>query len=645
MTASENLDQGERAWLGEAVKLANIPTLAAMLIQMTGDLKWIEGRFVPTRTRGLDDNDDGGLPDAVQDEIRAAALNELRAWFAGKQPAIPNPDDALLLRIMSVSLGEQIPAEYAPLVRNELQLPDPAGADQPFPASPPGFRALIVGAGISGICAAAKFEEAGIDYVIVERGSAMGGVWQDNRYPGAACDVPSYLYSFSFASYPWSRYFADSREIHRYLEKVASDLDIIRHVRFGVNVREVRYDEARRMWDADVMNEAGEAETLTASIVVSAVGAFNKPRIPNLPGLESFEGPSVHTAQYPDAGLDLAGKHVVLIGSGASAMQVAPAIADEVATLTIVQRTAQWAAPHPKFKVEVPEPVQKLLEEVPVYRLWYRLRLSWAFNDKLYEALQNDPAYAEDPLAINPINDAHRRGLTSYIESELGDSPHLLPQVLPDYPPFAKRMLLDNGWFRSLTKPNVRLVTGSVSSVAEHSITTDGGETIDADVLIWATGFDVVNWLIPMRVKGIGGRDIHDDWEGDNARAYLGTVVPGYPNFFLFYGPNTQFGHGGSLITVLERQVHYLMSLLGQMFAEGIDSVDVRNDRYEEYNAMIDSRHADMVWTSTGVKTYFHNSKGRVIVNNPFRILEVWKMTEHANLDDFEIVHHATAEQ
>ena len=636
MPASNKLERGERAWLKDAVALANIPTLLAVLVQMTGDTSWLEGRFEPTRTRGLDDNDDGGLPVAVQDEIRTAALTELDAWFAGKAPAIAEPDDALLLRIMSVSLGDEIPAAYAPMIRDELQLPkdDPL----PLPEAPPGFRALIIGAGISGICAAAKFAEAGIDYTILERSEAVGGVWHENRYPGAACDVPSHLYSFSFAPYPWSRYFAGSREIHAYLEKVARDLAIVPHVRFGVNVDEVRYDEDAAMWDAHVTNERGDTEIVRANIVVSAVGAFNKPSIPAIEGLDTFVGPSVHTAQYPDDGLDLAGKNVVLIGSGASAMQVAPAIADEVASLTIVQRTAQWAAPHPKFKIDVPEAVQQLLENVPLYRHWYRLRLSWAFNDKLYEALRNDPDFAGNDNAINAINDAHRRGLTSYIESELGEADHLLDKVLPDYPPFSKRMLLDNGWFRTLTKDNVRLVDGSVEKVSAHAVTTDGGEKIDADVLIWATGFDVVHWLMPLRVTGVGGRDIHEDWEGDNARAYLGTAIPGYPNFFVLYGPNTQFGHGGSLITVLERQVHYLMSLLGQMFAQGTAAVDVRGDVYEDYNAKIDARHAEMVWTSAGVKTYFHNSRGRVVVNNPFRILEVWEMSETADLADFEQV-------
>ena len=522
------------------------------------------------------------------------------------------------------------------MIRQELDLP-PAPVATPAPAAPPpGFSALIIGAGISGLCAAIELAAAGIPYVIVERRAQLGGVWFDNRYPGAACDVPSHLYSYSFAAYDWSRYFADSREIHRYLERVADDFDVRRYIRFGIDVTEARFDEAAGEWVVEAVTASGQRQSLRAAMLISGVGAFNKPRLPDLPGMASFEGPSVHTAHYPDAGLELAGRDVVLVGNGASAMQVAPAIAAQVASLTVVQRTPQWVAPFPKFGLPIPDAVRRLLAEVPLYRRWYRLRLSWAFNDKLYEALQQDPSWDDGGRSVNAINDAHRRGLTAYIKAELGDAGHLLPKVLPDYPPFGKRMLLDNGWFRTLARDNVHHVVAGVREVRPHSVVTSDGVEHKADVLIWATGFDVVNFLAPMRVFGLGGRELHEDWDGDDARAYLGTVVPGYPNFFCLYGPNTQFGHGGSLITVLERQMHYVMSLLRQMFAKGIDRVDVRREVFDAYNAKVDATHAQMVWTYPGVDNYYKNSKGRIVVNNPFRILDVWRMTETADLADYD---------
>lgn len=618
--------------LQAAVSGASVPTLACLLVHLTGDASWVRAPFRYGRLRGMDDNETGDLPAQQQQQIRNAALTAIGAWLDGAPVALPDPGDDLLLEMMSATLGEQIPATYVPMIRHELGLAvDPSVTP---PTVPDGFTALIIGAGISGISAAVELDRAGIPYTIIERSGDVGGVWLENRYPGAACDVPSHLYSFSFARGRWSRHFADSREIHRYLKQVAEDRGIVSRVRFGIEATGARFDEKAGEWEVVATDAAGAKQRRRATILISGVGAFNKPRMPDVPGLKLFRGPSVHTARYPDAGLDLKGKKVVLVGNGASAMQVAPAIADEVAELTIIQRSPQWAAPFTKFQQPIAEPVQDLLDEVPLYRLWYRLRLSWAFNDKLYDALQFDPAWTGD-RSINAINDAHRKGLTAYIRKELGDRQDLLPQVLPSTPPFAKRMLLDNGWFRTVARNHVRLVTSSVTEVREEGVVTADGDFHAADAIIWATGFDVVNLLAPMRVEGLGGQLLHDEWRGDDARAYLGTVVPGFPNFFCLYGPNTQFGHGGSLITILERQTHYLMSLLRQMMEQGCRAVEVRREVYDRYAEAVDSAHRRMIWQVSGVKSYFMNSRGRNVVNNPFRIIDFWKMTETADLGDY----------
>ncbi|BBB14379.1 flavin-containing monooxygenase [Sphingopyxis sp. FD7] len=624
--------------LPSAVAVANIPTLSCTLVHLTGDPRWIRPPYSFGRMRGMDDNETGDLTSAQQEEVRVAAIAAIGAWLAGSPPALPEPGDDLLLEMMSATLGEEIPAAYVPMIRHELCLAPPSTAHHATPSCatdvPEGFNALIIGAGISGICAAVEFAKAGVPYTIVERAENVGGVWLENRYPGAACDVPSHLYSFSFAPGRWSRHFADSREIHSYLEDVARTWGVHDHVRFGHEAIEANWDESERSWRTDVVDSQGDRKTLSSRILVSGVGAFNKPRLPEVPGLARFQGPSVHTARYPDEGLDLGGKRVVLVGNGASAMQVAPAIADEVASLTVIQRSPQWAAPFTKFQQSIPEPLRDLLDAVPLYRLWYRLRLSWAFNDKLYDALQHDPDWGND-RSINAINDAHRRQLTDYILSELGPRDDLADAVLPSFPPFAKRMLLDNGWFRTLARSHVNLVNSTVTEVHEDGLVTADGQHHCADVIIWATGFDVVNLLAPLRVRGLGGRLLHDEWQGDDARAYLGAVVPGFPNFFCLYGPNTQFGHGGSLITILERQTHYLMSLLARMFTENCGVVEIRRDVYDRYNQAVDETHARMIWQVSGVQSYFLNSKGRNVVNNPFRIIDFWEMTERADLSEY----------
>lgn len=653
MTTERPTSQQAPDWLEAALAFANIPTLTCILVQMTGDRKWIEGDYVPSRPRGMDDNDTGGLTAELQTEIRLAAHEQISAWLSGQPLAIPDPDDALLVEMMGVSLREDIPSRYAPMIRHELgldadtsrltqtapglQLPAVPGAALAGLDIPNGYLAVIIGAGISGLCAAINFAAAGIPFTILERNHHLGGVWFENKYPGAACDVPSHLYSFSFASYDWSRFFASSDEIQNYLEYVADTFDIRRHIRFGHDVQAATFDEDSDTWQVDVINDSGQPVSVISNLLVSAVGAFNKPKYPNVEGLDQFLGQSAHTARWPEQGLDLAGKRVLVVGNGASAMQVVPAIADDVESLVVVQRSPQWGAPFPKFLKQVPDALQTLLSEVPLYRLWYRIRLSWAFNDKLYDALQKDPDWAHQERSVNALNDLHRRGLTNYIIAELGEAQQLLAEVVPQYPPFGKRLLMDNGWYRTVARDHVQLLTGAVNQVVSNGILLADGSKIEADVIIWATGFDVVNFLAPMTVRGIGGRDLHQEWQGDDARAYLGTVVSGFPNFFCLYGPNTQFGHGGSLISIVERQIKYLMSLLHKMLSSNIASVDVRREVYDAYAAEVDRKHENMIWTHPGMSTYYRNSQGRVVVCNPFKIIEFWEMTESANLEDYLI--------
>jgi len=326
-----------------------------------------------------------------------------------------------------------------------------------------------------------------------------------------------------------------------------------------------------------------------------------------------------------------------VIGSGASAMQLVPAIADEVAALTVFQRSPGWAAPFEQLHVEIPEPLRLLSREVPLYRIWYRLRAGWTFNDRVHEALQKDPSWPHPERAVNAINDAHRRFFTGYVESELADRPDLVDAVLPDYPPYGKRILLDNGWYRTLTRDHVELVTEAVAEVRPHAVVTESGEEHDADVLVCATGFDVVRFLAPMDIRGRSGRTLRETWDDDDARAYLGLAVPDFPNLFMVYGPNTQAGHGGSLIGTAEAQLHYVMDLLGRMLRGGIGAVECRPEVYEEYNRRIDAAHEAMVWTHPGMETYYRNARGRVVVNTPWRVVDFWHMTRAADLDDYAV--------
>jgi 4-hydroxyacetophenone monooxygenase len=617
----------------EAVAQASIPTLLPVLVQLTGEDRWLEERYRPERTRGLADNPTGGLPEDVQREIRDAALEAILAWRAGRPVAIPEPQYPLAVQLLSFSMGEDVPSEYGPMIAEELRIGlHPEEGRAPRLDVPDGFRALIVGAGISGLTAAIKFEEAGIPYIVLERRETVGGTWLDNRYPGCGVDTPSALYSFSFAQYDWSRYFALRDELHGYLEDLVDEFGLRDRIRFGTEVVAAAYDEDAQEWE--VTTDAGE--TLRANVLITAVGAFNKPKFPRIPGLHDFAGPVVHTARWPED-LDLAGKRVAVIGNGASGMQLVPAIAGTAASITIFQRSPQWAAPFELLHVKVPEPLRWLSEEVPLYRLWYRLRQGWTFNDRIHEALQKDPEWDHPDRSVNAINDAHRRFFIRYIESELGDRPDLMEKVLPDYPPYGKRILLDNGWYRTLKRDDVELVTDSIARVEGNRVVTETGESYEVDVIACATGFDVVRFLAPIEITGRDGARLHDVWDDDDARAFLGTAVPGFPNLLMVYGPNTQGGHGGSLIGTGEAQLHYIVSLLGQMVHNGIGAVEVKPGVYEDYNRKVDEAHEAMIWTHPGMDTYYRNARGRVVVPIPWRVVDFWHMTRVADLDDFVV--------
>ncbi|MDA0162984.1 NAD(P)/FAD-dependent oxidoreductase [Solirubrobacter ginsenosidimutans] len=605
--------------VSEAIASANIPALIPTLAMLTGDEKWLQAPYAPARQRGLDDNHDGGLPPEIQAEIRAAAATAI----ADGTVRLPEPSHEQLVRMLSVAMGEPVPPEYGPMIAHELGLGDPPPAPE---AVPEGFRAIVVGAGISGLATSIRLAEAGIPHTVLERNATVGGTWLENHYPGAGVDTPSALYSFSFAQQDWSMYFALRDELHGYLERLADDFGVRGRIRFGTEVLGAAYDEDAQQWV--VQTDAGE--TLRANVLITAVGGFNKPKWPALP-LADFEGPVVHTARWP-AGLDLQGKRVGVIGNGASAMQLVPAVCEAAAHVTVFQRSPQWAAPFDQFHEAVPEGERWLMRNVPLYRAWYRLRSGWTFNDKVHPALQKDPEWEHPDRSVNKVNDGHREFFTRYIESQLGDRPDLIEKVLPRYPPFGKRILLDNGWYAALKRDDVTLITDPVTSLTAGAV-----NGVELDVLVCATGFDVVRFLAPMEIRGRGGAVLREVWDDEDARAYLGTTVPGFPNLLMVYGPNTQAGHGGSLIGSAEAQLHYILDLLERMLAAGAGAIEVRQDVYEAYNRRVDEAHEQMVWTHPAMETYYRNSRGRVVVTTPFRVVDYWHMTRSADLGDYVV--------
>ena len=623
----------EEQIFSDAIDVANIPTLLMVLVQLTGELHWLEEPYLPKRQPGLGDNDTGGLEPRHQQEVREAALEAILAWRNGRPIALPEPDYDLIVRMLSVSMAESVPTEYGQFTA--AQLGQVKFLDHQPISSPPDFNVIVIGAGVSGLCAAINLQMLGINFQVIERNSTVGGVWWENSYPGAGVDTPNHLYSYSFAPYDWQKYFCLRDELHGYLEHVCDSFEVRDTIRFETTVERIEYQNQKQNWLVTLCLPDGRQEQPDANVVSSAAGIFNPPVSPDIDGLEDWEGEQWHTARWPETA-DLQDKKVAIIGNGASCMQIGPEIQDEVESLTIFQKSVHWAAPFEQFRKEVPDPLRFLLREVPLYRNWYRVRLGWTFNDRIHSALHKDPDWEHPERSLNAQNDAHRAYFTNHVISELGDhASELLDRVLPTYPPFGKRMLMDNGWYRMLRNPKVQLVDERISNVDANSLTTEDGSEYEADVLVLATGFDVLNFITTYEAQGRSGTSLMSQWEQDNAQAYLGTVVPNFPNFFTLYGPNLQPGHGGSLIFVVEMQVRYIMDVIQKMLDQDLGAVEIRQDIHDRYNEDVDQAHTQMVWTHPGMESYYRNERGRIVVNSPWRNVDFYAMTREADLSEY----------
>lgn len=629
-------DPFDEARTREALQDANLPTLVMVLHQLTGEERWLQEPFAPSLTKGLTDNQSGGMSAEIQQVVRDEAVEALRAWHEGRPVAVPHPSLELLVRMTSTCMGEPVPPEYARLMASEMGLDPEIGAiPDPTVAPERELRVVIIGAGISGLTAALRLRQQGLDPVVIEKNDKVGGTWYENSYPGAGVDTPSYLYSWSFFPHHWSTHFGKRDEVVHYIQEMAEHFDLVRSVRFRTEVTSAAYDEQSQTWTVDMVGPDGRDQR-TADIVITAVGLLSRPKVPDLPGIEDFEGPIFHSARWPED-LDLTGKRVAVVGTGASSMQIVPAIVERVAGLTVFQRSPQWAAPSENYFRPVGANVHYLMDSVPYYHAWYRFRLAWIYNDKVHASLEIDPEWTDPQRSVNAANDGHRRFFTQYLEDQLQGREDLIRKALPDYPPFGKRMLMDNGWYAALLRPHVELVTDTVTAITRSGVQTSSGEHFDADVVVLCTGFEAQRILHPMEFTGRGGVRLRELWGEDDATAYLGISMPDFPNLFFLYGPNTNSGHGGSYVFVAEAQTRYVADLVRKMMEGDIGALEPKRDVHDDYNERLDAAHSTRVWSHPGMETFYRNAAGRVVTNMPWRIVDYWDWTRRADTDDFEL--------
>ena len=480
-------------------------------------------------------------------------------------------------------------------------------------------RIAIIGAGHAGICMGMQLKRAGIhDFVILEKSATLGGTWRDNTYPGASCDAPSFLYSFSFAQKTdWSRRFAWQPELLAYTVECAVRSGLMAHIRFNAETTGAAFDEARDLWRVEL---AG-GETIEARFLVSGVGQLHRPATPAIPGRDSFSGPQFHSARW-DHGVDLAGKHVAVIGNAASAVQFVPQIAPLCAGLTIFQRSANWLMPRKDHLYSAR--VQRWMTRWP----WLAKALhdfQWFF----FGEMQLTPLMKQ----VRPVQWLATQRSLAHLRRQVKD-PALRAKLVPDYPIGAKRVLFNDDYYPTLSRRNVRLVTDGVAAIEPTGVRTAAGELVPADVLVFATGFHATEFLAPMRITGAGGRALAEEWRS-GAHAYLGVTVSGFPNFFMLYGPNTNLGHN-SILVMIEAQVNYVIEAIRQMDARGLRRLDVKRTAMDDYNRWLRGDLAKSVWAADK-QSWYKLADGTITNNWPHSTIRYRRLLRQVDLGVYDI--------
>ena len=630
-------DEAIRAALADA----QLPPLLPALAYLTGDLSLLRSdlRIDPM----LISMPQGGLTDEQQAAVRDLAFDVLRRYRdGGCVPAQP-PADADLQRILEYTVGlSEGMAPYLPLLEEELAY---RGEDRRAPgwtkqrlAPDVDFSVVIIGGGMSGILSAHRLQQAGIDYTILDKNPSVGGTWHEAAYPGCRVDNPNHNYSYSFAQrHDWPSHYSPQPVLEQYFRDCAEAFGIGARVRSQCTVQSATWSDDDLLWTVRYIDASGTEQTIRANAVISAVGQLNRPLWPAIDGIADFQGEYFHSAEWRHD-IDLTGKRVLVIGTGASALQFIPHVAAAAGSVTVFQRTPPWIAPTPDYHEPVAPGLQWLYRHVPTYSELTRFAIFWRMGDGALEGVRVDPNWHGDGSSVSELSEMGKQMLLLYYQDQFGDRPDLLAKVIPNYPPGAKRAVRDNGiWAATLKRPNVELCTDAIGHIDATGVTMADGRHYDADVIIYGTGYQASNFLTPMRVTGRNGIDLHEQWAGD-ARAYLGVVVPGFPNLFCLYGPNTNIVINGSIIYFSECGVRYILGLLELVLGQGAKALDVKRDVHDRFNELVDAENKRMAWGWSTVNSWYKNATGRVAQNWPFTLLEYWQRTKQVDPVDFDLL-------
>ncbi len=634
MTRHELL-AADDATIDDAIAHADPMVLRGLLYQLTGDAE-VAATSVKMVMAGYFD-----VPTPATEAdvalLRRKGADFLKAYRdSGAGDIAVGPQDRLATSL-GLMLGRTMEGDDLRHHVEELAL-DPSVRSlhwkaQPDPERLKDFTVTIIGAGMGGLNAALQLRKAGFPFTVLEKNKGVGGTWWENRYPGARVDTPSRSYTHLFGvDFPYPNPFCEWRENVKYFDWVADNFDLRQHIQFETEVKSLTWDDSAGEWVIDLVDPNG-ARTIRSRAVITAVGFLNRPNIAQFPGAETFAGGSWHTARWPETA-DLKGKRVAVIGTGCTGYQMVPEIALEAAGVTVFQRTPQWLFPVPGYRSPFPPQVNWLDRNLPFHTNFMRART--CSLDRIANVAEIDPNF-DDPHACNPLSKRAREGCIAFLERKLSD-PALVATMTPKHPVWSARAVVvdpDYSILDALNRDNVTLVTNGIERIEPHGIVAKDGTLHEADVIVYATGFHATEYLYPMTITGRDGQTLEDLWKKDGARAYLGCMMPGFPNLWSVYGPNTNGGL--TVATFHEKVAHYALQCLEALVLGNADAMEVKADAFWRYNHLVDERNQTKVWSDPRAHNYYWTEHGRSAVMNPFYTAEMSGFLRQPDLADLAI--------
>lgn len=584
----------------------------------------------------------------LSDEDGAAVREKAFAWLkglaAGEAESPPYLEErelpALMTMMLDKPMGPDVDIFAYEMSRGDLLEEEfPLGVEwneEPSAEVKAGFHVLVVGAGMAGLASAIQLDRLGLPWTLVDRNQGVGGTWWVNQYPEARVDIASHNYQFTFMkNYPWKHLFATGEELREYAQAVADKYELMRNIQLNTLLKEAVWDEEAGVWHCKLTKADGTEEQIDANAIVSAAGIFNAPKFPDIKGIETFSGDMFHTTQW-DHSVPLAGRRVGQIGTGSTGVQLAASVAAKAGHLTIYQRSPQWINPIDGYTNPVTPEMQWLFDNVPHYWSWYSFWIN-SVNHGDPTNLQNyDRAWQAKGGLVSERNDGVRTFNIDYMSEKLRHDPQKIRHMIPEYPPFTKRPVVDNGFLEALSRDNVEIVFGPIKEITPKGVVSPDGTEREFDVLLLCAGFDVQRFLWPVEYKGVGAKTLEDAWSKDGARAFLGVTMPDFPNLYIVYGPNAQARAGG-IIKWGEAWARYAVRSIVATIESGKKVMEVKREVCDAYNARVDEGDKETIFNHPGQHSYMQNDHGRLTISMPWLPRDYYSWIREPNLADYNL--------